>query len=159
VGMSMVCLITLSNAPTRLVSFDSGADASSLGPTAAASDSFESSQLSEMGAHVVPAKLVVSPQVAPQKKEVAKSKVKSRNTEVLPAAARARTVAPTLVRTSVEENAVNPQTLLFVTRTEFVQTRRVDAYGAVVWDLSVWQVTLVAPAQDMMAAGIVAKSI
>ena len=49
--------------------------------------------------------------------------------------------------------------LLFVTRTEYMQTRRVDSSGAVVWDLSVWQVTVVGPARDMMAAGIVAKSI
>jgi hypothetical protein len=59
----------------------------------------------------------------------------------------------------METSAVTPQTLLFVTRTEYVQTRRVNSSGAVVWDLSVWQVTVIGPAQDMVAAGIVAKSI
>jgi beta-lactamase regulating signal transducer with metallopeptidase domain len=172
-GMSVVCLVALSNAPTRLVSFEGRAEPSSL-VTNIASGDFEANQLAQMGAHVVPAKLVLSTGSSSAKKEskssvpavaknfvagnkIEKKKVTAR--EVISATARARTLAPTLLSTSMEENAVTPQTLLFVTRTEYVQTRRVDASGAVVWDLSVWQVTVVGPAQDMMAAGIVSKSI
>jgi beta-lactamase regulating signal transducer with metallopeptidase domain len=173
-GMSVVCLVALSNAPTRLVSFEGSAEPSSLATNAVASGNFEADQWSQIGAHVVPAKLVLSTGSNSAKKEtksfvsaVAKNSVAGKKIqkqvaapEVIPAAAaRGRTLVPTLLRTSMEENAVTPQTLLFVTRTEYVQTRRVDASGAVVWDLSVWQVTVVGPAQDMMAAGIVAKSI
>jgi len=173
-GMSVVCLVALSNAPTRLVSFEGGAEPSSLATNAVSSGDFDAGQLSQIGAHVVPAKLVLSTGSSSAKKEtksfvpaVAKNPVAGKKIEkkvaapeVIPAsAARARTLAPTLLRTGMEENAVTLQTLLFVTRTEYVQTRRVDASGAVVWNLSVWQVTVVGPAQDMMAAGIVAKSI
>ena len=173
-GMSVVCLVALSNAPTRLVSFESGSNASSLATNAVASRDFEPGQLSQMGAHVVPAKFVTSAGAVSQKKEtkgfapaagkktVATNRIEKKMAapEVIPAgAARARTLAPTLVRTSMSDEARAPQTLLFVTRTELVQTRRVDASGAVVWDLSIWQVTVVGPARDLMAAGIVAKSI
>jgi len=174
-GLSIACLIALSNAPTRLVSFQSGTDASSLATNAAVSGDFEADQLSPMGAHVVPAKLVLSTGSNSAKKEtrsaalppaskniVASNKIEKKvpAPEVIPAApARASTLQPTLVRASLATDAVTPETLLFVTRTEYVQTRRVDASGAVVWDLSVWQVTLVGPAQEMMAAGIVAKAI
>ena len=172
-GMSVVCLVALSNAPTQLVSFDGGAAPSSLA-NAVDSGDFETNQLSQIGAHVVPAKLVLSTGSSSMKKEtkssvpnVAKNFVAGKKIEkkvvapeVIPAAAaRAKTPAPALVRTSFATDAVPPQTLLFVTRTEYVQTRHVDASGAVVWDLSVWQVTVVGPAQDMMAARIVAKSI
>ncbi len=173
-GMSVVCLVALSNAPTRLVSFEGGAEPSSLAANAVASGDFEANQLAQMGAHVVPAKLVLSKGASSSKNEtkssvptVAKNFVAERKIEkkvagpeVIPAhAARAKTLSPTFVRASMETNAVTPQTLLFVTRTEYVQTRRVNSSGAVVWDLSVWQVTVIGPAQDMMAAGIVAKSI
>lgn len=173
-GLSVVCLIALSNAPTRLVSFQSGSDASSLATNAAASGDYEADQLWPVGAHVVPAKLALSTgsnsakketrsAVAPASKNiVASNKIEKKvpAPEVIPAApARASTLQPTLVRASLATDAFTPETLLFVTRTEYVQTRRVDASGAVVWDLSVWQVTLVGPAQEMMEAGIVAKSI
>jgi len=173
-GMSVVCLVALSNAPTRLVSFENGPEPSSLTTNAAVSGNFEASELSRMRAHVVPAKLTLATGATSPKKEndsfvpavvkdfVAGKKIEKKavTPEVIPASSvRARTLSPTLLRTSMEENAVAPQTLLFVTHTEYVQTRRVDASGSVVWDLSVWQVTVVGPAQDMMAAGIVAKSI
>jgi len=51
------------------------------------------------------------------------------------------------------------ETLFLVVQTEFVQARQYDAAGAVVWDLCVWQVTVVGPVQNKMEAGTVAKSI
>ncbi len=170
-GMSVVCLVALSNAPTQLVSFGGAGPSSSA--NAVASGDFEAHQFAQMGAHVVPAKLVLSTGSSSSKKEtkssvpaVAKNFVAGKKIEkkmvapqVIPAAARARKLVPALVRSSFATDAVTPQTLLFVTRTEYLQTRHIDASGAVVWDLSVWQVTVVGPAQDMMAAGIVAKSI
>jgi Zn-dependent protease with chaperone function len=173
-GMSVVCLIALSNSPTRLVSFEGAVEPSSLATNAVASGDFEANQSAQMGAQVVPAKLVLSKGAGSSKNEtrnpvptVAKNFVTGKKIEkkgaapevILAHAARAMAPPPTFVRASLETNAVTPQTLLFVTRTEYVQTRRVNASGAVIWDLSVWQVTVVGPAQDMMAAGIVAKSI
>ena len=63
-----------------------------------------------------------------------------------------RVKPPMLVRSSMANDGVAPQTLFLVMRTEFVQTefvqtRQYDATGAVVWDLCVWQVTVIGPAQ------------
>jgi hypothetical protein len=49
--------------------------------------------------------------------------------------------------------------MFVVVQAEFVQTRQYDASGAVAWDLCVWQVTVVGPAQNQIEAGTVAKSI
>jgi beta-lactamase regulating signal transducer with metallopeptidase domain len=165
-AVSLVCLLALSQAPTRLVSFENGA--TSLSATnALAVDDLETSQMSQMGAHVVPAKLQVREErekrsLAPASKLlVKKSRMAANKPEIVPARAAERGVkAPTLVRASLTTDATGPQTLFVMTRTEFVQTPRYDASGAVVWELSVWQVTVIGPVQRTVTeAGVAAKSI
>ena len=56
-GVSLVCLLALSHAPTRLVSFENASASSSA--NAAATRDFEASQISQMGAQVIPAKLQI----------------------------------------------------------------------------------------------------
>ena len=60
-GVSLVCLVALSHAPTRLVSFSNGAASSALTSATGPSD-FEASQISHMGAQVIPAKLQIRPE-------------------------------------------------------------------------------------------------
>ena len=168
-GVSLVCLVALSHAPTRLVSFESGPLPSSVTSAAAPRD-FEASQISHMGAHVIPAKLQLGPEnvrvgkVQSRRKGpapmLATSGVKSsfRRTnkpDVIPANAMPpRIQPPTLVRSSMANDAVAPPTLFLVVRTElvqteFVQTRQYDASGAVVWDLCVWRVTVIGPGEEI----------
>ena len=59
-----------------------------------------------------------------------------------------------LIRSSLSEDGIPMQTLMVV-----MQTERYDASGAVVWDLSVWQVTVIGPARNVMERGIVVKLI
>ena len=167
-GVSLVCLIALSHAPTRLVSFESGA-ASLSATNAVAADDFEASQMSQMGARVVPAKLqmrsgearpAVSNSFATVKKSAVKSSSPAKNKpDFIPArTVQRRATTPMLVRTSMTgDGAVQP--LFLVMQTEIVQTRQYDATGAVVWDLCVWRVTVIGPVQNKMEAGIAAKSI
>jgi beta-lactamase regulating signal transducer with metallopeptidase domain len=168
-GVSLVCLIALSHAPTRLVSFGSGVASPSAVKATAAAD-FEASQMSQMGASVVPAKLQIRPEgnrpapcqaIAAIAKAPAKSSFRAKNKpQVMPArAVQRRASAPMLVRASMAGNGVAPQPLFLVMQTEFVRTRQYDARGAVVWDLCVWRVTVVGPVQNKMEAGITAKSI
>ncbi len=73
---------------------------------------------------------------------------------VVPAVVKQRRVnQPTLIRSSMSEDAVAPQTLILV-----MQSARYDVSGAVVWDLCVWRVTVVGPAQNRLEPGMVAKS-
>ncbi len=166
-GVSLVCLIALSHAPTQLVSFESGV-ASPWAVNATAAD-FEVSRMSQMGASVVPAKLQIRPEgnrpapshaIAAIAKAPAKSSFRAKNKpEVIPArVVQRRATAPMLIRASMAGNGVAPQPLFLVMQTEFVQTRQYDATGAVVWDLCVWRVTVVGPVQNKMEAGIAAKS-
>jgi hypothetical protein len=165
-GVSLVCLLALSQAPTRLVSFENGTTALAATNALAAGD-LEASPMSQMGAHVVPAKLQVREErenrsLAPAaKSEVKSSVMPARKADIVPAGAAQRRVQPaTLVRASLTTDAAGPQALFVVTRTEFVQTPRYDASGAIVWELSVWQVTVIGPVQqNTTAAGIAAKSI
>jgi hypothetical protein len=166
---SLVCLIALSHAPTRLVSFENGA--ASLSPTnSVTTGDFEASQISYPGAHLVPAKLQIRAEEISQEQSnsarvVAKSAVKSSfrpksKPDLIPTnAVQHRAQAPMLVRTSVASDGLVPQTLFLVMQTEVVQTRQYDASGAVIWDLCVWRVTVVGPAQNKMEAGVAAKSI
>ena len=169
-GASLVCLIALSHAPTRLVSFESGA--ASLSPTnSVTAGDFETSQISYPGAHVVPAKLQIRAEESFQDQSnsapvVAKSAVKSSfkpksKPDLIPTnTVQHRAKAPMLVRASVASDGLVPQTLFLVMQAEVVQTRQYDASGAVVWDLCVWQVTVVGPVPNKMEAGIAAaKSI
>jgi hypothetical protein len=57
------------------------------------------------------------------------------------------------------DDGVTPQTWFVVMRAEFLQTRQYGASGPVVWDLCVWQVTVIGPGQNMTAGQIIAKSI
>jgi Zn-dependent protease with chaperone function len=168
-GASLVCLIALSHGPTRLVSFESSATSLSAANPIAAGD-FEASQIAQMGARQVPAKLQIpseevrtapSHSIAAMVKAPAKSSFKATNKPEVIAArtVQRRTSAPLLVRTSMAGHGVAPQPLFLVMQTEFVQTRQYDATGAVVWDLCVWRVTVVGPVQNKMEARIAAKSI
>jgi bla regulator protein blaR1 len=167
-GVSLVCLIALSHAPARLVSFENGATSQSATNSIAARD-FEPSQMSPMGARVVPAKFRIragategenssAPVVA---KSAVKDSLKPANKPdfIAVSAAQRRVKAPMLVRASMAGDGGAPQTLFLVMQTEVVQTRQYDASGAVVWDLRVWRVTVVGTVQNKMEAGIAAKSI
>jgi beta-lactamase regulating signal transducer with metallopeptidase domain len=168
-GVSFVCVMVLSRAPTRLVSFENGAASPSATNAMAAGD-FQSSQRSQIGAQVVPAKLQVRPTEIPTGARgsvsvVAQSAVKSsfkaeNKPDFIPAhVVQRRAIAPMLVRASTAGDGVDPQPLFLVMQTEVVQTRQYDATGAVVWDLCVWRVTVVGTMQSKMEAGIAAKSI
>ncbi len=163
-GVSLVCLIALSHAPARLVSFENGAASQSAANAIAAGD-FDSSQMSQMGARVVPAKFQIRAEQKSLAPVVAKSVVKllprpTGKPDMIPAsAAQHRVKTPMLVRASMADDSVAPQTVFLVMQTEVVQTRQYDASGAVVWDLCVWRVTVVGPVQNKIEAGIAAKSI
>ncbi len=173
-GVSLACVVALSHAPTRLVSFEGSVESASATNAIAAGD-FEASQMSQMGARVVPAKLQIRPDemrseevrpvlgnsVAVAAKSVARNSFKAKDKpEVIPArAVQRRATVPMLVRTSMAGDGVAPQPTFLVMQTEFVQTRQYDATGAVVWDLCVWRVTVVGPVQKNMEPGIAAKSI
>jgi hypothetical protein len=168
-GVSLVCLIALSHAPTRLVSFAS--DAASWSATnAVAADNFAASPMSQMGARVVQAGLQVqseevrpaaSHSIAAVKKSAVKGSFQATNKpDFIPARTlQHRATAPMLIRTNRSGDGVAPLPLFLVLQTEVVQTRQYDATGAVVWDLCVWRVTVIGPVQHKMEAGIVAKSI
>jgi hypothetical protein len=49
--------------------------------------------------------------------------------------------------------------VFLVMRTEFVQTQQHDGSGSVVWDLCVWQVTVIGPGQKLTAEQIIARVI
>jgi beta-lactamase regulating signal transducer with metallopeptidase domain len=166
-GVSLACLMALSHAPTRLVSFENG-EASLSATNAVAAGDFETSQMSNMDARVVPAKLQVRARALEEKSSapvVAKSVVKNSfkptsKPDIVPVRAEERRArVPMLVRTGMAGDSLVPQTLFLVVQTEVVQTRQYDAFGAVVWDLCVWRVTVVGPVQNKMEAGIAAKSI
>ena len=120
------------------------------------------SQMSQMGARVVPAKLelpgptqssagscaIRSRDCETEVEELARGELNLRSSRHALSSTRAdgAGAAPyQLIRAGV--TAVAPQALFFVMRTEVVQTRQYDASGAVVWDLCVWRVTVVGPVQ------------
>lgn len=172
-GVSLVCLLGLSQAPIRLVSFENA----SLSPAVAnaiAPRDFGARQLSQMGAQVIPARLQLgtehdrSEKVRAEKKSTAplietsgtgKSFKKTGPADVIPAkAAQYRVNPPMLVRSNMTSDSIAPPTVFLVMRTEFVQTRQ-NAAGPVVWDLCVWQVTVIGPGQKLTTEQIIAKLI
>jgi beta-lactamase regulating signal transducer with metallopeptidase domain len=173
-GVSLVCLLALSHAPTRLVSFEN-APASPAMANATAPRDFEASQLSHMGAQVIPAKLqlgpgpVASEKIRTRKKDrasmiaasgVRTSSRRSNKPDVVPAkAVQHRAKSPMLVRSSIADDKVAPPTVFLVMRTEFVQTQQHDGSGPLVWDLCVWQVTVIGPGQKLTAEQIIARVI
>ncbi len=167
-GVSLACLLALSHAPTRLVSFENGANSLSAANSIAAE--FETSQMSPIGALVVPAKLQVPAEAGRQEQSdsaplVAKSVVKralkpaGKPDIVYTSAPQRRAQHPMQVRASMSDDGVVPQTVFLVMQTEVVHARQYDGSGAVVWDLCVWRVTVVGPAPNRMEAGVAAKSI
>ena len=173
-GVSLVCLVALSHAPARLVSFSNGAASSALTSATGPSD-FEASQMSHMGAQVIPAKFQLRPEDVRSGKDrgqekgaassiatsgVKKSFKRTNQPDVIPAKAIQRRVKPPmLVRSSMANDGVAPPTVFLVMRTEFVQTRQHDGSGPVVWDLCVWQVTVIGPGQKLTTEQIIAKVI
>jgi hypothetical protein len=178
-GMSLACLMVFSGTP-RLISFaDSPANSTQTSTLAASTISQrriaeDENSVSAMGAQVVPAKFIVranaptdarmnapteAPTALPNKamnSVSAAKKIHSQATRsaMVPAVVKQRRVnPPTLIRSSMSEDAVAPQTLILV-----VQSARYDVSGAVVWDFCVWRVTVVGPAQNRMQPGMVAKS-
>jgi len=168
-GMSLVCLIAISHAPTRLISFENGAPiAATVMPATTTDGNPEAGGPSVRGAQVVPARLGISKagtisKSGPAKFVSAKLNLTGNRPEAVSAKPKSDALreknrnqnrTPKLVRTSFDGmnmpgDPAAPQTwvLMMQTRTQVVQTRRIDASGAVVWDLSVWQVTVVTPAQ------------
>ncbi len=136
-GVSLVCLVALSQAPTRLVSFENVSASPAIANATAPGD-FEASQLSQMGAQVIPARLhfgtehVRSEQVRAPKKSVdpvaatagaGRSFKQAKLPDVIPAkAVQHRAKPPMLVRSSLANDRVAPPTVFLVMRTEFVQT-------------------------------------
>ena len=170
-GVSLVCLLALSHAPTRLVSFEN-ASAPAMANATAPRD-FEASQLSQMGAQVIPAKLQLGPNMPSENLVTQKSRAptvatsgarksfkKTSRADVIPAkAVQHRAKPPMLVRSSMANDRVAPPTVFLVMRTEFVQTQQHDGFGPVVWDLCVWQVTVIGPGQKLTTEQIIARVI
>ncbi len=156
-GLSLACLMVFSDAP-RLVSFENGSSDSPAVSAVAAVSNSEADSISRMGAQIAPANFVVKAKAKPSGSLVAtlKTKTKSSKSAVIPAKGTQRRVnPPMLIRTSMpQEDAIAPQTLILI-----MQTGRYDATGAVVWDLCVWQVTVIGPTQGGIESGIVVKSI
>ncbi len=177
-GVSLVCLVALSQAPTRLVSFKNGA-ASSAPMSATGTDDSEANQISHMGAQVIPTKFEPAKfQLKPERvragkergqekgstaliatSEVKKSFRRTNKPDVIPAkSVQQGGKPPMLVRSSLANDKVAPPTVFLVMRTEFVQTRQ-NAAGPMVLDLCVWQVTVIGPGQKITTEQIIAKVI
>ncbi len=160
-GVSVVCLMAFSNTP-RLVSFQDGARDRSAGSMAAtteaaiASGDIEASQAARMSADVVPALLELKPKAVSFSAAAAKTNTKTETARPVfaPAKAQPRT-APTFLRARADEHAVAFRTLVFIVGTPALQD---DASGAVVWNLSVWQVTVVRQVKRQVDPGVIAKS-
>jgi hypothetical protein len=113
-------------------------------------------------ASVVPAKFVVknakknSPRLLARNSVASRLKAKPDKSFIVPAKVKQRRAnPPMLIRSSMSEpGAIAPQTLILI-----MHTGQYDADGALVWDLCVWQVTVMAPAQGQTEPGIVVKSI
>ena len=89
-----------------------------------------------------------------------KSFKKTSRADVVPAkAVQHRAKPPMLVRSSMANDRVAPPTVFLVMRTEFVQTQQHDGFGPVVWDLCVWQVTVIGPGQKLTTEQIIARVI
>jgi bla regulator protein blaR1 len=169
-GVSIACLLAFSNTP-RLVSFEDGsANGSASSPAAPeaaiASGEIEASQPLHVSARVVPARLELKPNAVSFSGSTAKRDIATKTNQpvllqarVQARALQSRTKAPTLLRASATNQAVAFQTLFFVVETRALQAAPDDASDAVVWNLSVWQVTVIRPVKNQVEPGIVAKSI
>jgi hypothetical protein len=137
--------------------------ANSVGPR-----TLEVSDLADKDPHVIQAKLELRSEASVPvgarsvvSGSVARRSVVARMNKpvVIPAqAGPPRVEDPMPVRSAVTAQAAAPRTLILVMRTEFVQTRQSETSGAVVWNLSVWRITVIGPIQNRTAESI-AKSI
>jgi beta-lactamase regulating signal transducer with metallopeptidase domain len=171
-GITLAGAMVFSGAP-RLVSFDNGSADDGLAGSGIEPAKTESAKMmvpsgsqedstSRVQAYMVPAKFVVKPEAKIATSAVANTvaagtKSKPGKSAVVPAKATQRRVhPPMLIRSSVsEEEAITPQTMILI-----MQTGTYDAYGAVVWDLCVWRVTVVGPSHEgQMEQEVVVKSI
>jgi beta-lactamase regulating signal transducer with metallopeptidase domain len=164
-GIILAFLIASSNTP-RLVSFENdgprypvaGVETAQIVPSSVLASQDEATK-----PRVVPATFEVKPEG--KSSVVAKPR---RPAIILAKSVLPRSNLPVLIRCKASAQEVTPRTLTLIMRTESVetmviQTRLVRArddgsYGPVVWDVYVWQITLVSPAQSRME-GIIAKSI
>jgi beta-lactamase regulating signal transducer with metallopeptidase domain len=156
-GISLACLVAISNTP-QLVSFEGGPGSSPAAASVAAivPGSIETSQDSRTGASISRARIELKPRAKSAMPAAASA---SRPGIVSAKAMQPRAKPPLLVRTSAADHAAAYQTLVFVMRTQIMQSRPDDPAGSVVWNLCIWQVTVIGPAQKRMEPGIIAKSI
>ena len=167
-GASVVCLMALSYTP-RLVSFANDAVmASPLAANSVGPRTLEVSDVADKDPHVIQAKLELRSEASVRvgarsvvSGSVARRSVVARMNKPAAIAAQAgppRVEDPMPARSAVTAQAAAPRTLILVMRTEFVQTRQSETSGAVVWNLSVWRITVIGPIQNRTAESI-AKSI
>ena len=182
-AISLACLVVLSDVP-RLVSFENISPGSLAGSaTTNLPHTTEAGPSSGINSHLVPTKFVAKPD--PNGLLFAAARTKKTTTQpsrsaVVPASwTQRRMRLPMLVRSSMAEDAVRPQTLIFIMQTRVMETRIMqtrimetrimqtrftatgqdEASSAVVWDLCVWQVTVIGTAQNRNQPEIIAKSI
>jgi beta-lactamase regulating signal transducer with metallopeptidase domain len=167
-GASVVCLMALSYTP-RLVSFANDAVmASPLAANSVGPRTLEVSDVADKDPHVIQAKLELRPEASVPvgarsvvSGSVARRSVVARMNKPAAIAAQVgppRVEDPMPARSAVTAQAAAPRTLILVMRTGFVQTRQSETSGAVVWNLSVWRITVIGPIQNRTAESI-AKSI
>jgi beta-lactamase regulating signal transducer with metallopeptidase domain len=166
---SVVCLMALSYTP-RLVSFENDAVMSSpLAANSVGPSRLDVSHVADQGLHIIQAKLELRPEasVPAGARPVVSGSVARRS--LVPRMNKPAVIAaqagpppaedPMPVRSSGTAQAAAPRTLILVVRTEFVQTRQSETSGAVVWNLSVWRITVIGPVQDRTGQETIAKSI
>jgi beta-lactamase regulating signal transducer with metallopeptidase domain len=178
VGVTVVCLMALSYTP-RLVSFENDVAASPLVGNGVVRNGAQVGRVAHNAAQVIPAKLDVRSEVSVPL--IARSVVPK---SVVPRSVVPGTSKPVVVTAKADQRemvqsmpirgteavqAVAPRTLILVMRTEFVQTRFVrtqfvetggyEGSGSVVWNLCVWQVTVIGPVQNRTQQENTAKSI
>ena len=136
-GVSLACLMALSIRP-RSWSPSGTAELRSSAANSITTGDFEASQMSSLGAHVVPARLQVRAIEAGKKKRksaaplVAKSAVKrtlqpQSQPDVIPArTAQRRTKGPSVIQASIPDSAAQP--MFLVIRTELVQTQAIRRF-------------------------------
>jgi hypothetical protein len=113
-----------------------------------------------MSPRVIPARLELKPGAASLPAMAAKTNTKTETNRPVfaPAEAQRRMAGPAFVRASASNHAVTVRTLVFIVETPALQSTADDASGAVVWHLSVWEVTVGRPAKQQAEPGVIAKS-
>jgi hypothetical protein len=127
---------------------------------AIASGNIEASEALPMPPQVIPARFETKPGVASLSAAIEKTNRKTEPDRPVfaPANAKQRTSSPAFVRARASNQAVAVRALVFIVETPALQSTSDEASGAVVWHLSVWQVTVFRPARQQAEQGIIAKS-